>query len=97
MSMLGRGATALIAAELIRLPEPDEPPNPAVPSAGNVSSSQNDALVIQPVRNAMPVRTRSTPMTFSTTAKRERIRFRSATNGFMANAASRNGMPRPTE
>ncbi len=45
-------------------------------------------LVIHPVRKAMPVRTRRTPITFSTAPKRERMRFRRATNGFMANAAS---------
>src|SRR4051812_30663585 len=32
---------------------------PSFPSAGKVSKSQNEALVIQPLRKAMPVSTRS--------------------------------------
>ena len=39
---------------------------PSRPSAGNVSSSQNEALVIQPPRNAVPVSTSSAPIAFST-------------------------------
>ena len=39
---------------------------PIRPSAGNVSSSQKLNVVIEPVRNAMPVRISSTPMARST-------------------------------
>jgi hypothetical protein len=39
---------------------------PSRPSAGNVSKSQKEALVIQPPRKAMPVSTSSAPIAFST-------------------------------
>ena len=42
---------------------------PILPSAGNASSSQKLAWLTQPVRKAMPVSTRSAPITFSTAAR----------------------------
>ena len=45
----------------------------------------------------MPVSTSIAPIAFSTNPSRWRMRASIATNGFSANAASTNGIPRPSE